>query len=54
LTFNRGAVVDIEAAERRQSMSFHQTLREAKIVVTAMTEEQVSNYVACWFRQEIT
>jgi hypothetical protein len=50
--FNRGVVVAIETAERRQAMVFQQALREARAMVKAMTDEQVSNYVAHWFRQE--
>ncbi len=52
LCFNRGVVVAIEAAERRQSMPFHQAFAEARTVVKAMTEERVCNYVAYWFNQE--
>lgn len=50
--FNRGAVTAIETAERRQMMPFHQAFAEAKAVVKAMNDEQVSSYVAFWFRQE--
>ncbi len=49
--FNRGVVVAIETAERRQAMPFHQALKEARAVVKAMTDVQVCNYVAYWFCQ---
>jgi hypothetical protein len=52
LTFNRGVVVAIETAERRQSMPFHQAFAEARTVVKAMGDEQVSAYVAYWFRKK--
>jgi hypothetical protein len=52
LCFNRGVVVAIETAERRQAMPFHRALAEAKSVVKAMNDEQVSAYAAFWFRQE--
>ncbi len=52
LCFNRGVVVAIETAERRQMMSFHQAFAEARAVVKAMNDEQVSNFVTYWFRQE--
>ena len=50
--FNRGVVVAIETAERRQVMPFHQAFAEARAVVKAMSDEQVSNFVAYWFRKE--
>ncbi len=52
LCFNRGVVVAIETAERRQAMPFNQAFSEARAVVKAMTEEWVCNYVAYWFNQE--
>ncbi len=52
LCFNRGVVVAIETAERRQAMSFHQAFAGARAVVKAMGDEQVSAYVAYWFRKE--
>jgi hypothetical protein len=54
LCFNRGVVVAIETAERRQMMPFQQAFAEARAVVKAMNDEQVSNFVAYWFCQEVT
>ncbi len=54
LCFNRGVVVAIETAERRRALPFHQAFAEARTVVKAMTDEQVSNYTAFWFCQEVT
>jgi hypothetical protein len=50
--FNGGVVTAIETAERRQMMPFHQAFNEARAVVKTMTDEQVSNYAAYWFRRE--
>jgi hypothetical protein len=52
LCFNRGVVVAIETAERRQAMPFQQAFAEARTVVKAMNDEQVCNYMAYWFNQE--
>ncbi len=52
LCFNRGVVTAIETAERRQAMPFQQAFAEARAVVKAMNDEQVSNFVAYWFCQE--
>jgi hypothetical protein len=51
--FERGMVIGIELAEKRQAMPFDQALAEAKAVVKAMTDEQVCAYTAYWFHQEV-
>jgi hypothetical protein len=52
VAFERGMVIGIETVEKRQLMPFKEALAEAKVVVKAMTDEQVCAYVAHWFRQE--
>jgi hypothetical protein len=52
LCFNRGVVVAIETAERRQAMPFNQAFAEARTVVKAMSAEHVCNYTAFWFAHE--
>jgi hypothetical protein len=52
VSFERGMVIGIETVEKRQAMPFKQAFAEARAVVKAMSDEQVSNFVAYWFRQE--
>ena len=46
VAFERGMVIGIELAEKRQAMPFDQALSEAKSVVKAMTDEEVWDYTA--------
>ena len=52
VAFERGMVIGIELAEKRQMMPFDQALAEAKSVVKAMTDEEVCAYTAYWFCQD--
>ena len=52
VAFERGMVIGIELAEKRQMMPFDQALAEAKSVVKAMGDEEVCAYTAYWFCQD--
>jgi hypothetical protein len=52
VSFERGMVIGIETVEKRQAMPFKEAFAEARAVVQAMSDEQIGNFVAYWFRQE--
>jgi hypothetical protein len=52
VSLERGMVIGIETVKKRQAIPFKDSFAEARAVVQAMSDEQVSNFVAYWFRQE--